>query len=138
MLDSIFASDGASWHAHKNMLRSHTAKSGATNYSVMEKHISQLNRNLENGEPHSCFDQIDRFNLDVAAAFGESARTLTSGKQPLRRAVEKMYLWNTKRVFFGKIGALFPSNPKANGVLHSYLDQVIDKAMATHEETDSD
>ena len=140
MLDSIFASDGALWHANKDMLRAFISKVRTTDYDVTEKHISQLFQNLEDGESYDCFDQIDRFSLDVVTDvfFGESAGTLTSEKQPVREAVEDMYVWNTKRVLVGNLGPFLPGSPKASGVLNSYLDRVIDKAMATDEESDPD
>lgn len=140
MLDSIFASDGALWHANKDMLRTFISKLRSTDYDVTEKHISQLFQNLEDGESYDFFDQIDRFSLDVVTDvfFGESAGTLTSEKQPVREAVEDMYVWNTKRVLLGNLGPFLPGSPKASGVMHSYLDRVIDKARATNEESDPD
>ena len=46
---------------------------------------------------------MDRFILDVVSDvfFGESANTLSTELQPVRDAVEEMYLWNTQRVLIG-------------------------------------
>lgn len=80
-----------------------TAKSRATDYGIIERHVVQLFRNLSDEKPHECLDQIDRFTLDVGSDifFGESAGTLSTKLQPLRDALEKMYAWNTKRVLIG-------------------------------------
>lgn len=46
---------------------------------------------------------MDRFILDVVSDvfFGESAGTLSTELQPVRDAVEHMYVWNTQRTLIG-------------------------------------
>ncbi len=70
---------------------------------VMERHVTALIRNLSDGKPHECLDQVDRFSLDVVSDvfFGEPACTLSTEIQPLRDAVEEMYIWNTQRILIG-------------------------------------
>ncbi len=82
---------------------------------------------------------MDRFILDVVSDvfFGESANTLSTELQPLRDAVEEMYIWNTKRILIGRLGALLPGTTKASGVVVSYLDHVIDQAMTWRDEDKS-
>lgn len=77
------------------------SKSRSTDYVVMERHVTALIRNLSDGKPHEC--QVDRFSLDVVSDvfFGESACTLSAEIQPLRDAVEEMYIWNTQRILIG-------------------------------------
>lgn len=50
---------------------------------------------------------MDRFILDVVSDvfFGESAGTLSTELQPLRDAVEEMYVWNTQRILIGYVTA---------------------------------
>ena len=69
----------------------------------MEGHVIALIQNLADEKPHDCLDQLDRFVLDVVSDifFGQSAGTLATGLQPLRDAVEEMYVWNTQRLFIG-------------------------------------
>ncbi|KAL8877671.1 MAG: hypothetical protein Q9198_004357 [Flavoplaca austrocitrina] len=131
MFDSIFATDGALWHDNKDLLRNHTAKSRPTDYAVSERHVTALIRNLSDGDSHDCLDQMDRFILDVVSDvfFGETAGTLSTELQPLRDAVEEMYIWNTQRILIGKLGALLPGTAKASAVLVKYLDRAIDQAM---------
>lgn len=82
---------------------------------------------------------MDRFNLDVVSDvfFGESANTLSTELQPLRDAVEEMYVWNTKKILIGRLGAFLPGNAKASGVVVSYLDRLIDQAMTWRDEDKS-
>ena len=86
-----------------------TAKSRSTDYMITEKHVSNLIRNLSDGEPHDCLDQMDRYMLDVVSDvfLGESADTLSTESQPLRHAVEEMYIWNTTRVLIGYLSLSF-------------------------------
>lgn len=46
---------------------------------------------------------MDRFVFDVVSDvfFGETAGTLFTEFQPVRNAVEEMYLWNTQRTLIG-------------------------------------
>ena len=69
----------------------------------MEKHTAAIIRNLSDGKPHECLDQMDRLSLDVVSDvfFGESAGSLSQKTQPLRAAVEEMYLWNMQRLLLG-------------------------------------
>ena len=69
----------------------------------MERHVTALIRNLSDNNPHDCLDQMDRFILDVVSDvfFGESAGTLSTELQPVREAVEHMYVWNTQRILIG-------------------------------------
>lgn len=80
-----------------------TAKSRPTDYAITEKHVCNLIRNLSDKDSHECMDQMDRYMLDVVSDvfLGESADTLTTESQPLRHAVEEMYVWNTTRVLIG-------------------------------------
>ena len=82
---------------------SQTAKSRTTDYTVTERHVSTLIEILSDSRPHDCLDQMDRFILDVVSDifFGESAGTLSTQLQPVRDAVEEMYLWNTQRLLIG-------------------------------------
>ena len=99
--------------------------------------------------------------LDVVSDvfLGECANTLSTESQPLRHAVEEMYVWNTTRVLIGylsmppfqakrkrtkmvaqrhrKFGALLPGNIKASAVVDSYLEHVIEHAMTVSEKPDS-
>ncbi|KAL9010177.1 MAG: hypothetical protein Q9173_004865 [Seirophora scorigena] len=136
MFDSIFATDGALWHDNKNLLRNHTAKSRPTDYAISERHVTVLIRNLSDGKPHDCLDQMDRFILDVVSDvfFGETAGTLSTELQPLRDAVEDMYIWNTQRILIGKLGALLPGTAKASAVLMRYLDRVIHQAVSVQDQ----
>ena len=86
-----------------------TAKSRSSDYAITEKHVSNLIRNLSDGEPHDCMDQMDRYSLDVVSDvfLGESAGTLLTELQPLRHAVEEMYVWNTTRVLIGYLSTPF-------------------------------
>ena len=91
---------------------------------------------MSDNKPHDCLDQVDRFVLDVVSDvfFGESANTLSTELQPLRDAVEEMYVWNTNKILIGRLGALLPGNSKASGVVVNYLDHVIDQAMTWRDE----
>lgn len=115
--------DGPLWHANKDLLRDHvsrflpsissyalrilimlqTAKSRSTDYAITEIHVSNLIQILSDGGPHDCMDQLDRYMLDVVSDvfLGECADTLSTESQPLRHAVEEMYVWNTTRVLIG-------------------------------------
>lgn len=116
------SADGAIWHDNKNLLRDHvstvcrgglsqedsdrcfqTAKSRTTDYTVTERHVSTLIRVFSDSRPHDCLDQMDRFVFDVVSDvfFGESAGTLFTELQPVRNAVEEMFLWNTQRILIG-------------------------------------
>lgn len=46
---------------------------------------------------------MDRFIFDVVSDvfFGEPAGTLSTELQPLRDAVEEMYIWNTQKLLIG-------------------------------------
>ncbi len=80
-----------------------TSKSRSTDYAVTESHVTALIRNLSDDKAHDCLDQMDRFILDVVSDvfFGQSAGTLSTELQPLRDAVEEMYIWNTQRILIG-------------------------------------
>lgn len=80
-----------------------TAKARPTDYAVTERHVTALVRNLSDDKPHDCLDQMDRYILDVVSEvfFGESSGTLSTERQPLRDAVEEMYVWNTQRILIG-------------------------------------
>ena len=86
-----------------------TAKSRSTDYEITEIHVSNLIRNLSNGNSHDCMDQLDRYMLDVVSDvfLGECADTLSTESQPLRHAVEEMYVWNTTRVLIGYLSMSF-------------------------------
>ena len=75
--------------------------------AVTERHVSALIRNISDNKPHDFLDQMDRFSLDVVSDvfFGESAGTLSTQLQPLRDAVEEMYVWNTQRSLIGYVTA---------------------------------
>ena len=106
---------------------------------MTEKHVKILLQNLSDNKPHDCLDQVDRFVLDVVSDvfFGQSANTLSTELQPLRDAVEKMYVWNTNKILIGRLGALLPGNSKASDVVVNYLDHVIDQAMTWRDESKS-
>lgn len=55
---------------------------------------------------------MDRFILDVVSDvfFGESAGTLSTELQPLRDAVEEMYIWNTQRILIGYVSSFSDRN----------------------------
>lgn len=82
-----------------------TAKSRPTDYSVTERHITALIRNLSGNKANDCLDQLDRFSFDVVSDvfFGESANTLSTELQPVRDAVEEMFAWNTQRILIGYV-----------------------------------
>ncbi|KAL9623834.1 MAG: hypothetical protein Q9160_001825 [Pyrenula sp. 1 TL-2023] len=71
----------------------------------MEQHVTVLVRNLSDNKPHDCFDQLDRFTLDVASDvfFGESAGTLSTDLQPVRDAFEEIFSWNAQRMLMGSV-----------------------------------
>lgn len=82
-----------------------TAKIRPTDYAITERHVTALIRNLSENKTHDCLDQIDRFSLDVVSEvfFGESTDTLSAELQPLRDAVEEMYVWNTRKMMIGYV-----------------------------------
>ena len=102
-----------------------TAKSRSTDYAITEKHVSNLIRNLSDGEPHECLDQMDRYMLDVVSDvfLGESADTLSTESQPLRHAVEEMYIWNTTRVLIGYL-FWFSLLPRTNATKNDSLNAI--------------
>lgn len=89
----------------QSIITNQTAKIRPTDYAITERHVTALIRNLSDSKPHDCLDQMDRFILDVVSDvfFGESADTLSTELQPLRVAVEEMYLWNTQRILIGYV-----------------------------------
>lgn len=132
MLDSVFATDGEVWHTNKDYLREHTAKFRPTDYAITEKHAQHLIRNISDGQPHDCLNEIDRFSLDVVSDvfFGTSAGTLLTEEQPIRESVEKMYNANTQKLLLGDLGALLPGNKAASKVVDDYLNDLIDTASS--------
>jgi hypothetical protein len=82
-----------------------TARIRPSDYAITEKHAQNLIRLLSDDKVHDALTEIDRFSLDVVSDvfFGFSADSLLTNEQPIRDAVEVMYLANTQKLLLGSV-----------------------------------
>jgi cytochrome P450 len=148
--DSIFTTDGAQWHASRQLIRPQFTRDRVSDLHCFEAHMQTLFRAIANGAPLSHEDQyVDmdsvngkvfniselffRYTLDVTTDFllGSDVKSLTTPKQEFADAFNEVQRVQNIVIRASKLQGLIPKSSFWAGlkVMNSFVGQYIQRAL---------
>ncbi|KAH7326664.1 cytochrome P450 [Stachybotrys elegans] len=148
--DSIFTTDGAAWHASRQLIRPQFTRDRVSDLHCFESHMSTLFRAIANGGPLSSKDQpVDmasvngkvldisqlffRYTLDVTTDFllGTDVMSLCQPEVEFANAFDEVQRVQNLVIRFSKLQGLIPKSTFWAGlkVMNSFMGQYIQRAI---------
>ncbi|KAF7545025.1 hypothetical protein G7046_g9653 [Stylonectria norvegica] len=148
--DSIFTTDGAQWHASRQLIRPQFTRDRVSDLHCFEDHMKTLFRAIANGGPLDGEDQVVdmakgngkkldisnlffRYTLDVTTEFllGTDVKSLSTPKQEFAEAFNEVQRVQNILIRTAKLRPLFPKRSFWGGlkVVNQFINFYIERAL---------
>ncbi|KAI0433586.1 cytochrome P450 [Xylaria sp. FL1042] len=148
--DSIFVTDGQSWHSSRQLLRPQFSRERISDLHTFESHLETLFKAIANGgalngpyqdvdieagngRPLEISELFFRYTLDVSTSFllGKDVQSLTNPREPFAEAFNEVQRIQSIKARAGKLQFLVPHGSFRRGlkVVNELCDIYIDQAL---------
>ncbi|KAI1279982.1 cytochrome P450 [Xylaria sp. FL0933] len=148
--DSIFVTDGQSWHSSRQLLRPQFSRERISDLHTFESHLETLFKAIANGgalngpyqdvdieagngKPLEISELFFRYTLDVSTSFllGKDVQSLTNPREPFAEAFNEVQRIQSIKARAGKLQFLIPHSSFRRGlkVVNELCDIYIDQAL---------